>query len=127
MDFHFELPDSMDNEKLVLCYLDNPVPLVYFNIYEKGDIWVKIQGCEKCPEKKRKACCAGCPLWTEKGCFYHLTPKGSHKPYNCVVSPDPSSVLGGCCIEFLCIRGGQKDQIRRCCDGPNIFVTRKEN
>ena len=35
--------------KAVICSLDDPTPVAYANVYENGDIWVKIQGCEACP------------------------------------------------------------------------------
>ena len=56
----FELPEKYKKEKLVLCSIDDPSPILYMNIYEEGDVWVKSKGCEGC-ENNRK-CCGDCPM-----------------------------------------------------------------
>ena len=122
MKFEFDLPDSIGEKEFALCYLDDPVPAVFFNIFEKGDVWIKTQGCSACPIEQTKKCCGTCPMWTEKGCFFHLTPTSSNKPYNCVISPDPRTFMSICCIEFECLKGTRIGQIRRVQDPQGIFL-----
>ncbi len=40
MKIEFELPDSYRNEKIVLCSIKNPSPIIYMNLYDKGDVWL---------------------------------------------------------------------------------------
>jgi len=56
MEFDFD-----NDEMLFLCSIENPSPIAYCNVYEIGDIWVKIQGCDQCSEKGkiRKVCNPG--------------------------------------------------------------------
>ena len=103
--------------------LDNPSPIAFMNIYEKGDIWVKIKGCEDCPLESRKKCCGNCPMFTEKGCFFHLGSeiKRSNKPFHCAVRPSPNSCASYCYLEFKCIKGSKKGKIRKVSKPGNIF------
>lgn len=102
-------------EKAVVCAVDDPTPIAYLNVYEEGDIWVKVQGCEACPEENRKKCCGNCPMWGNGGCFWHLgvNRRGSSKPWTCVVKPCPDTSWEWCSLEFRCVRGSRKGQIRR--------------
>lgn len=110
-------------EKAVVCLVNDPIPIAYLNVYEKGDIWIKIKGCDNCSYKNMKKCCGNCPMLTEKGCFYHLEEgKFSSKPYNCVISPLPNTVHSYCQLEFKCISGSKKEQIRKI-NKPGFLVT----
>lgn len=105
---------SICNKKIsVLCFVDSPVPLAYFNVYEEGDIWVKIKGCEGCINTSR--CCGKCPMLSEKGCFLHLD-NMLNKPYRCVVKPEPQVCIIWCQLEFQCVKGPKKGVIRRVSD-----------
>lgn len=107
-------------QKAVLCLIDEPEPIAYLNVYEEGDIWVKIQGCEACSLENRKKCCGHCPMFTEKGCFLHLKDNGD-KPFRCVTKPFPTVCHSWCALEFKCIQGSKKGKIRRIRDVGNTF------
>ena len=109
----FELIEKYKKDKLVLCTIDNPSPIMYFNIYEEGDIWEKIKGCEGC--KNNKICCGSCPMSTDLGCYYQLgvNKKTSRKPFYCVFFPTPDQTLSWCQLEYKCIKGKNKGKIRK--------------
>ncbi len=118
---NFELPEKYKKEKLVLCSTDNPSPIAYMNIYEEGDVWLKIKGCEGC--KNNKKCCGDCPMSTDLGCFYHLgaNKKTSRKPFYCVFFPTPNKTISWCQLEYKCIVGTHKDEIRQIKKPGNVF------
>ena len=111
-------------EKAVVCLVNEPSPVAYLNLYEAGDVWVKIQGCEACPLERRKRCCGECPLFAETGCVLHLqkTAKGGNKPFKCVTTPHPDSAKGDCRLIYKCVAGSKKGKIRRVGDRGNVFV-----
>lgn len=103
--------------------VDDPSPLAYMNVFEEGDIWVKIKGCEECPIEQRAKCCGTCPLFAGEGCYFHfINPKNSQKPFKCVVKPNPSRCKSTCCLEFVSVKGTQKGQIRRIRDKQGVFT-----
>ena len=104
----------------VLCLIDDPTPIVYFNVYEVDDIWIKIQGCEACSLENRKKCCNLCPMFTELGCYFHLE-NLLNKPYRCVVKPTPETCLSWCALEFKCVKGKNEGKIRKIKDIGNVF------
>ena len=107
-----EFFEELKKEKLVLCKVEDPIPIAYFNIYEKGDIWIKIKGCEDCPEESRKKCCKDCSKYTNTGCLHHLDgSNGQEKPFVCVIAPTPKARIPYCQIEFKCIKGKKKGNI----------------
>jgi len=109
-------------ERAAVCLLGDPTPVAYLNIYEEGDIWVKVNSCEECPLENRKRCCGNCPMFSGVGCYWHLERKRrSSKPYVCVVHPYPDSRRPYCHLEFRCIRGSREGQIRRARDDMNVF------
>ena len=109
-----ELPKELQTETLVLCKVNEPIPVAYFNVYEVGDIWIKIKGCESCSEEGKERCCRGCAMQTPKGCLLHLTrPAKSEKPYRCVIHPMPNKVISWCALEFKCVQGKHKGRIRK--------------
>jgi len=93
---------------------DDPSPAAFTSVYEQGDVWVKIRGCEDCPPEVLAKCCGNCPLASSAGCLLHLLNKRtSQKPYNCVVKPTPEKTLSYCVQEFQCVRGTYEGRIRR--------------
>ena len=96
----------------VVCEIDKPEVLEYLDVFETGDRWVKIKGCEACSFENRKKCCGECPMLTEKGCFFHLEGTNS-KPFRCVVYPTPNTNLTWCSLEFQCVEGNNKGKIKR--------------
>lgn len=115
-------------EKAIVCAVDSPTPIAYLNVYEEGDIWVKIQGCEACTLEHRQKCCGNCPLFTEMGCYWQLKLKGSErarssdKPWNCVVKPYPDSAMPFCALEYKCVKGSNLGKVRRVRDRGDVFV-----
>ena len=112
MKIEIEIPDNINNEKFVLCKVKEPIPIIYINVFETGDVWYKIQGCEACSIENRLHCCGGCPMSNENGCFIHLK-KGRQKPFQCVVDPTPNKTWSWCALEFECLRGSKKGTIRK--------------
>ena len=107
------------DEKYVVCSVKEPVPLAYGNVYEEGDLWVKIKGCEDCSWENRQKCCGNCPLLTGKGCIPHL--EGNKKPFSCVIIPPPDKNHGWCSLEFKCVQGTREGQIRKIREPGNVF------
>ena len=117
----FNIPEKYKKEKLFLCSIENPSPILYCNIYEEGDVWIKIKGCEEC--EKHKLCCGNCTLSVDSGCVYHIgiNKKGSKKPFFCVYFPTPDKCLSWCQLEFKCVSGVKKGKIRKIKKHGNIF------
>lgn len=112
---------EITKEKAAVCLINEPSPIAFLNVYEEGDVWIKIQGCESCPVENRKKCCGNCPMVCEKGCYWHLVEGGSSKPFFCVVRPTPDTCLSWCYLEFKCIKGSKEGKIRRVKDRGNVF------
>jgi len=109
-------------EKLsVLCKVNSPVPIAYLNVYEVGDVWIKINSCNGCPPKSREKCCGSCPMITKIGCRLHLEDKGSKKPFRCIVNPIPTICLSWCLLEFKCIQGSKEGLIRKIREPGDVF------
>jgi len=104
----------------VVIPLDDPSPIAYLNVYEEGDVWIKIKGCEACLLETRKICCGNCPMFTSKGCFLHLDP-GSNKPFHCVAMLYPNTYISYCSLEFKCVEGSKAGQVRRIKDTGDVF------
>lgn len=105
----------------VVMMVDSPSPIAFLDVYEDGDKWVKVVGCEGCEEIGR--CCGSCPLLVPgKGCLLHLeAPTASRKPYHCIVRPAPDTNWKWCQQEWLCVRGEHKGQIRRIREPADVF------
>ena len=106
-------------ERAVLCSMKQPIPIAYFNIYERGDVWVKVKDCDGCSWENRQKCCGNCPLLTKAGCIPHL--EGIKKPFNCIIIPAPDVCHGWCQIEFECIEGKYKGKIRKVSEPRDVF------
>lgn len=104
----------------VILAVDEPTPIAFLNLYEDGDRWEKIVGCEGCPSIKK--CCGNCPMLTSKGCTYHLEERRhSNKPLNCVINPVPTITHSWCQLEYKCVEGSDKEKIRRVQDKNGII------
>lgn len=97
--------------------MDDPSPVGFMNVYEEGDLWMKVQGCEGCPTP----CCGQCAMLFEKKCLLHLFDKGSKKPFNCVVKPSPVKHNSDCQLVFECVQGKSKGKFRWKCDPQMVF------
>ena len=106
----------------VICNVDEPTPIAYEDLYDEGDRWIKIQGCEACPLESRLKCCGECGmLWKKEGkCAWHLE-DDSKKPFHCVATPVPTEARSFCKLEYKCIKGPKTGWIRRLCDPGNFF------
>lgn len=115
MKIEFDLPDEYSDKMLVICEKKNPNPIAYLNVYEKGDVWLKLNSCFDCLEEHRQKCCKDCPMYTPQGCFLHLWPfpACSNKPYRCVVYPPPDKTISKCALQFECIYGKNKGKIKK--------------
>jgi len=123
MKIEIDIPDELMNKQLVICDYKEPTSYVYLNVFQKGDVWLKIKGCEGCSWEDRKKCCGKCPMNTEKGCFFHLDSGTSNKPQSCVVRPNPNASISSCQLEFKCIKGINDGKIIKI-NTPNFEITR---
>lgn len=116
--------DKFLNSETVICSMDDPEALGYTSLYEKGDVWIKIRGCEDCPEESRIKCCGQCPMSSDMGCYFHLMNPSSHsqKPFGCISHPHPKFARSYCCLEFKCIRGSNEGKIRRVRDKHGVLI-----
>lgn len=115
MKIEFELPDNYKNDKLVLCPTNNPSPIIYMNLYEEGDVWLKIQGCESCFKENRMKCCGNCPMsLNDTGeCRLHIDNNREDKPFYCIIKPFPNTCMSFCNLQYKCISGSKKGKIRK--------------
>ena len=105
---------KITDKKAVVCLLDDPTPIAYYNVYKPGDIWIKIKGCEECDIEDRKKCCGNCPHVTAKGdCAWQLEEGRSSKPWSCIAWPTPKQANSRCVLEFKCVKGKFKGKIRK--------------
>ncbi len=107
--------ETIETDKLyAVVPCDDPSPVAYMNVFERGDIWMKIQGCDDCALETKALCCNKCPVFTGTGCNFHESEKYStNKPFQCVVKPTPDQGKDGCKLEYKCIKGSLKGKIRR--------------
>jgi hypothetical protein len=103
--------------------LNDPSPVAYLNVFEEGDVWIKIKGCDECSEENKKRCCKMCPMSLPNGdCYWHIESKEiSRKSFYCVIVPHPQTFNTHCSLEFKCVEGSRKGQIRRVKDKPEVF------
>lgn len=108
---------------LALIKIDRPSELWgYTNIYEEGDIWQKIRGCEDC----KNNCCKRCPVYVEGlGCRLHILNNGQDKPVHCVVHPSPLKHRPDCHLQYKCIKGKYKGMIRKQSEQRNVLIDEK--
>lgn len=97
-------------------------PTAFLNVYEPGDVWLKVQGCEACDPERAKKCCGNCPHRVTRGCDWHEEPgvyKG--KPLHCVILPVPSECKGGCALVYECLTGSHEGKRRHVTDRGGIL------
>lgn len=102
------------DELLVIVNMDAET-VGYRNLYDPGDEWRKVKGCEECPEAAQTRCCGRCGHRMSKGCSWHIE-KGDYttgKPFVCVVRPVPDACKSMCQQEYLCTIGPHKGKTRR--------------
>ena len=100
----------MIKEKAVICSLESPVALGYINVFEEGDEWIKVKGCDGCPNTK--LCCGNCPMLIDDKCYMHLE-NTMKKPFRCVIYPPPDTTLSWCQLEYKCVKGKHEGKIKR--------------
>lgn len=113
--------DALFGMQTVIISRNDPIPLAYTSLYEEGDVWVRIQGCEVCSLENRKRCCGDCPMSTDRGCFFHLE-KSNKKPLHCIMTPIPTQAKSYCMLQFKCIKGSNEGKIRRVCDKNGVLI-----
>jgi hypothetical protein len=102
----------------VICEIDNPTPIGFINVFESGDVWKKIRGCESCPDERRRKCCGRCALRIGADCRFNIEEIGhSKKPFYCVWWPPPNEIKTNCYLEFKCIAGSKIGKTLRVRDG----------
>lgn len=116
--------ESVTKKKAVICNIDAPTPVAYMNVYEEGDVWIKVVGCDQCPMETRLRCCGGCGMLLKDGgkCRLHMGASRDEKPFYCIVKPHPDTALSFCSLEYKCVEGSKLGKIRRVRDRGNVFV-----
>ena len=89
-------------------------PVAFEDVYEKGDRWEKIHGCEGC-ERPAGSCCGNCPQLVDNLCGLELRDPDL-KPFHCIVKPIPNQCLKGCQLVFRCVRGSHMGKERHVTD-----------
>ena len=116
----------MRTEKFAaIISIEDPTPVGFINMFDIGDEWIKIKGCDSCPIEQRIRCCGRCPCIMPNGDCYWQIPehvKSSRKSFYCIITPLPTKMNSRCCIEYKCIKGPKKGKIRRVKDKLNVFV-----
>ncbi len=97
-----------DPRMLAVIPTNDPSPVAYLNVFEPGDCWVKIQGCDGCPPDSRHKCCPSCEMATDVACLVQ-----EKKPLACIIFIDPRDCYCWCHQEFRCTAGLQAGQVRR--------------
>jgi hypothetical protein len=111
-----------DDKMFAVVSLEDTTPIGFLNVYEKGDLWIKIQGCEKCSLKRKKLCCNGCAMLTpDFDCSWQVEEGRSSKPFMCVIWPTPNQCKVDCVIVYKCIRGKHKGSFRHLTDRGGVF------
>lgn len=117
---------------LAVTPVDDPSPVAYMNLYDPGDTWVKIQGCEACEPERAARCCGvrpnptddynGCPFRGEFGCALHYE-RGpwKSKPYHCAVLPLPTTTKGKCALVYECTEGPNRGKKRHLVDVEGVL------
>jgi hypothetical protein len=91
-------------------------PIAFENVFEEGDRWKKITGCEQCPTEKSRHCCGNCRMKLDNACIVHLQGNGRQKPLQCVIDPPPNVTWSWCCQQYECVKGSRKGTIRKICE-----------
>ena len=101
-------------------------PTGFIDVYEEGDEWVKIKGCEECPKEQRIKCCGQCPcIMPDGGCYWQEAPEHQNAPRKslyCMITPLLTKHNSRCCLEYKCVKGSNIGKIRRVKDKLNVFV-----
>ena len=107
----------------VICSVSDSTPTKFLDVFEDGDEWVKVVGCEGCAWEDMQKCCGNCPhLMVERGCDFQFEERNvSNKPFRCVVLPAPDVCHSYCQQEFLCIQGSKVGLTRRVRDKRDVF------
>jgi len=116
--------ELLSDKVLAVIPTDDPSPVAFMNLYEPGDMWVKVHGCEGCNEEQRRRCCGQCVLYVNnKGCERHLE-RGTmqSKPFHCTVLPVPNQQWGNCHLVYECIAGKWKGYQRQIWDEDDVAI-----
>ena len=113
-------------ETTVEIGLSDPTPIAFRNVYGKGDKWVKVKGCEACPDEQRAKCCGNCHF-LDKGakCRWHNTGSVSlsNKSFYCIVTPTPrlNDMKSPCAIVYKCVKGEHIGKFRHVSDKRGVL------
>jgi len=124
------IPNITDKFAMVIPD-DDPSPIAYINLFDQGDVWIKIKGCDECPIDLRLRCCNKCPCIVPDGkCYWHSSnphgDSGDMKPFRCIKNPSPKNgVFLFCSLEFECVAGPNKGKVRRLKDKLNVLFDPK--
>ena len=91
--------------------VDDPSPIAFINVFEKGDVWVKTRECAQCG-----GCCGNdCAMLLDNKCRLHMERRndGTAKPFHCIIAPKPHTCKTYCTLEFTCIAGTNVGKVIR--------------
>ena len=113
-------------QELVVIDIKEASPVAFINVYEDGDIWMKIVGCEACRMPSPARCCGRCPFATIDGCAWHAKNFSlgsvSDKSLGCIVLPRITKKrTDKCSLIYKCVRGSMKGKYRRIFDHADVF------
>lgn len=108
----------------VVIDIDTASPVAFRDLYEDGDEWIKIKGCNNCPKEQRIHCCGNCPCIIPDGnCYWQVNgERVTRKSLYCIITPLPIKMNTRCCIEYKCIKGSKRGKIRRVKDKLDVFI-----
>lgn len=108
------------NLEVVVPYHGDASPSAFQNVYETGDRWEKIIGCDGCTFN----CCTNCSARMPESnrCAVHLEEPDA-KRWKCVKWPRPNQAHPGCQQEFKCVKGSPAivGKVRRVTDAKTRF------
>ena len=100
----------------VIIDIETASVIAVLNVWEDGDRWDKIKGCESCPIEDRVKCCGGNCHFLETDATCRLQNDAiarktiSGKSLFCITHPLPLPDMrfSPCALEFKCIKGSEK-------------------
>jgi len=107
-----------------LVATDDPSPVGFMNVFEAGDLWKKVRGCEACSLEHRLKCCGNCEfLVKEDG---HCDREDNvrwrmGKPLYCCIMPTPDMHISGCALIYECTQGKFTGMQRRLDDAEGLL------
>jgi hypothetical protein len=106
------------DEMYAIVKVTEPEIVGFANVYEPGDVWQKVRGCDGCSP----TCCPpGCKFLIDNKCVIHCHDHGTLKPFGCLVPPSPRGQDSNCRLVFEALAGSHVGKFRHKCDGKRLL------